>query len=334
LSYVISIGEMLIDFIPERRKDTAEGGEACYHPHPGGAPANVAVAIARLGGASRFIGKLSEDTFGHMLAQVLRDNSVDTRYIRTTDHGPTALALVTLQADGQRAFTFYREHTADVLLEVIDVDWHAWQDAVVCHAGSVSLSTEPCRSATLAAIEYTRQAGSIVSFDVNVRPAFWSSDEALRETLVEVIERTDILKFSTEEAHFLDASGHAPLEPIERSQLNVLGDALLEKGPRLVMITLGPQGALLMTQKHKVEVEAVPVRAIDTTGAGDAFMGAVLYALIQQGYDSPAALSEITESDLNRVGSFASKVAALCCTRLGGIASLPFIAEVNSFQVE
>ena len=89
-----------------------------------------------------------------------------------------------------------------------------------------------------------------------------------------------------------------------------------------------------MTQKHKVEVHAVPVRAIDTTGAGDAFMGAALYALIEQGCDSPAALSQITESDLSRVGSFASKTSALCCTRLGGIVSLPFIAEVNSFQVE
>ncbi len=326
MSYVISIGEMLIDFIPERRMDTVEGSETCYRPHPGGAPANVAVAIARLGGASRFIGKLSEDTFGHMLAEVLRDNSVDTRYIRTTDHGPTALALVTLQADGQRAFTFYREHTADVLLEVSDLDWHAWQDAVVCHTGSVSLSTEPCRSATFAAIDYTRQAGSIVSFDVNVRPAFWPSVEVLRETLTKVIERTDILKLSAEEVHFLDASGHEPLQPIERDRLNALGDALLEKGPRLVMITLGSQGALLMTQKHKVEVQAVPVRTIDTTEAGDAFMGAALYALIEQGCDSPAVLS--------RVGSFASKTSALCCTRLGGIVSLPFIAEVNSFQVE
>jgi len=333
LSYVICIGEMLIDFIPERRTDMAEGSDACYHPHPGGAPANVAVAIARLGGASRFIGKLAEDTFGQMLAQVLRDNSVDTRYTVTTNQGPTALALVTLQADGQRAFTFYRQQTADVLLEVNEVDWHAWEDAVVCHAGSVSLSTEPCRSATLAAIDYTRQAGSIVSFDVNVRPAFWSSDEALRETLAEVIERTDILKLSSEEAHFLDTSGHAPLQHIERDWLNRLGDALLEKGPRLVAITLGSQGALLMTQKHRVEVEAVPVRAIDTTGAGDAFMGAMLYTLIQQGCDSPAALSEISEDDLSRLGSFASKAAGLCCTRLGGIAALPSLAEVNSFQV-
>src|SRR2546427_11090990 len=120
---------MLIDFIPERRMDTVEGSETCYHPHPGGAPANVAVAIARLGGASRFIGKLSEDGFGQMLAQVLIDNHVDTLYLKTTRQAPTSLAMVTLLADGERQFTFYRTGTADTLLEVSEVDWNSWQDA-------------------------------------------------------------------------------------------------------------------------------------------------------------------------------------------------------------
>src|SRR5947209_7852729 len=168
LKHIISLGEILIDLIPSTQ---IRLGEACYSPHPGGAPANVAVAIARLGGSSRFMGGVSEDLFGRLLVQVLADNHVDTQYVRVVKGAATALALVTLQADGQRQFTFFRQGTADIQLRAEDLDWSAWHDAAICHVGSVLLSAEPARSATLAAIDHTRQIGSIVSCDVNVRPA-------------------------------------------------------------------------------------------------------------------------------------------------------------------
>src|SRR5215469_6485991 len=211
-NYILCIGEMLIDFIPDMPNSVGVGGTPCYHPHPGGAPANVAVAIARLGGAARFIGKISQDGFGQMLVQVLIDNHVDTLYIRTTDHALTTLAMVTLSANGQRQFTFYREGTADTRLEVGDLDWNAWQDTAICHAGSVSLSVEPARSATLAAIAYTRQLGKIVSFDVNIRPALWSSEEDMRVVIRDVIEHCDVLKFSAEEISFLAEDVDMPAE--------------------------------------------------------------------------------------------------------------------------
>ena len=332
LKYVICIGEMLIDFIPNAQEHPVEGNNTCYHPHPGGAPANVAVAVSRLKGPSRFIGKLSEDGFGQLLLKTLHDNQVDTRYVQTTKQGLTTLALVALKADGQRQFTFYRHASADTLLEVGDLDWTAWQDAAVCHAGSISLSVEPARSATLAAIDYTQRTGSIVSFDANIRPAFWTSDIAIRETLAQVVARTDLLKFSAEEAHFLGESEQASLEDLDRSWLHKLGKRLLEQGPRLVIITLGSQGAILMTAKHEVEVPAFPVRPIDTTGAGDAFMGAVLFTLMQQGCNSPVALSELSESDLNHLGGFANKAAGLSTTRYGGIISLPYMEEVEGLH--
>lgn len=323
--YIISVGEMLIDFIPDM---SGVGGSLCYHPHPGGAPANVAVAIVRLGGACRFIGMLSEDGFGQLLAGVLVDNGVDTRYVRTTRLATTSLALVTLLADGERQFTFYRSGTADAALEVGDLDWNAWQDAAICHAGSVSLASEPARSATLAALDYTRQMGRIVSFDANIRPALWAADADIRDAIREVIVRVDVLKFSAEEAGFMDELAALPGERCDMTQLHTLGAALLQRGPSLVIITLDAQGVLLMTANYCVEVPALSISPVDTTGAGDAFMGAVLQRLVQEGCSSPADLRRLSEDDLRNLGGFANRVAGLSCTRYGGISSLPFISEM------
>ncbi len=301
MKYVICIGEALIDFIPNGPAQASKESELCYQPHPGGAVANVSVAIARLGGASRFIGKVSEDAFGRLLAQTLAENSVDTSYLRSTQQGSTALALVTLRQDGQREFAFYRHETADTLLEVSDLDWSAWEDAVICHAGSVSLSVEPARSATLASMRYTRSRGSIVSFDANIRPAFWASPSKIQETMVEVVALTNILKCSVEEAHFLDASQQAPLEPDDQEGLQSLGQMLLSQGPQLVIITRGSRGAILMTDRQVVEVAAAPLKVVDTTGAGDAFMGAMLHALMQHGYQQPADIAHLSESELRQI---------------------------------
>jgi fructokinase len=326
---IICLGEVLIDLIPGTQ---VRLGEACYSPHAGGAIANVAVAIARLGGSSRFIGAVSEDEFGRLLTQILADNHVDTQYVRTIKEAPTAIALVTLHADGQRHFNFFRQGTADIQLQVADLNWSAWHDASVCHVGGVLLSVEPARSATFAAMDHTRQIGSIVSFDVNVRPALWASRAAIRETIIKAVERADILKLSVDEAEFVGEQSSSPSEPLERSGLNTLGEALLKRGPRLVIITLGANGALLLTARHRVEIPPLPVRPVDTTGAGDAFIGAILYTLVQQGCNTPADLQALSEHDLSNLGSFANQVAGLSVTRYGGISSFPFMYEVNDFS--
>ena len=323
--YIICTGEMLIDFIPEISE---AGSTPCYHPHPGGAPANVAVAIARLGGAARFIGKLSEDGFGQMLAQVLIDNHVDTRYLKTASQAPTSLAMVTLLVGGERQFTFYRTGTADTLLEVSDLDWNAWQDVVICHAGSVSLSIEPTRLATLAALDYTHQAGCITSFDANIRPALWASSADIQNAIKDVIGRTDVLKFSAEEAVFMGSLKTSPAAGLDIKQLYTLGADLLTRGPSLVIITLDARGALLMTAASQVGAAASPVSPVDTTGAGDAFTGAILYQLVERNCSTPADLCRLSEDDLRNLGSFANRVAGLSVTRYGGISSLPFISEL------
>ncbi len=330
MKYVLCVGEMLIDFIPTAPIHTLEGGDSCYRPHPGGAPANVAVAVARLGGAARFLGKFSQDAFGQLLIGVLQNNTVDTQYVRSTHEGATALALVSLQDDGQRQFSFYRHRTADTLLDVSDLDWNAWHDVALSHACSITLSTEPSRTTTLTAMDHTRQVGAIVSFDINIRPAFWPSEQAMRDAMTEVVVRTDVLKLSVEEAYLFDvALQFATPEQANVAQLYQLGEQLLQKGPRVVIITLGSKGALLMTSTSRVEVPTVPVHAIDTTGAGDAFMGAVLYSLVKRGYASPADLAHLTQDNLHQMGVFANKVAAISCTRYGGIESLPFMREIE-----
>lgn len=329
---VISLGELLVDVIPTT---PIHLGEACYVPHPGGASANVAVALARLGGASRFIGAVSEDEFGRLLVQVLADNHVDTQYIHVVKEAPTTVALVTLQADGQRHFTFFRQGTADSQLKAEDLNWDAWHDAAICHVGGVLLSTEPARSATFAAIDQTRKVGSIVSFDVNIRPSLWASFADIRATIPKAVEHADILKLSAEELEFLGerhSSPTEPLKPFERNGLSTLGEALLERGPRLVIITLGAEGALLLTNKHRVEIPSLSVRAVDTTGAGDAFMGAFLYQVVQQGCHSPSDLQALSAQDLTMMGNFANQIAGLSVTRYGGISSFPFMHEIKGFS--
>lgn len=324
MKHIITLGEVLIDIIPSKEISL---GEACYAPQPGGAVANVAVAIARLGGSARFIGGVSEDEFGQLLVGVLAENQVDIRYIHTVSEAPSAVVLVTLQADGQRHFTFFREGTADSQLRVGDLNWDAWHDVVICHVGGVLLSSEPARSATFAAMEYTRQAGSIVSFDVNVRPSLWTSPDIIRGTIARGVERADILKLSLDESKFVSEAGDSPLA------LDKLAESLLERGPSLVIITMGARGALLQTAKQRVEVRQLPIRPIDTTGAGDAFIGAVLYKLVQQGYSTPSDLQKLSERDLRNLGVFANQVAGISVTRYGGIPSFPFLREIGGDSV-
>ena len=329
MKHILNLGEALIDIIPS---SPIRLGEACYTPHPGGAIANVAAAIARLGGSSRFLGGISEDRFGHLLVQAFVENSVDIRYIQFIEQAPTAVALVTLLDDGQRHFTFFREATADSQLQVEDLNWSAWQDAAICHTGGVLLSTEPARTATLAAMEHTRRVGAIVSFDVNVRESLWDVPASIREVIAKGVERADILKLSVDEAEFVDDQVSAPANPPDSGWLISLGESLLEKGPRLVIITSGANGAMLMTAGQRVEIRPLPVRPIDTTGAGDAFIAAVLYMLVQQGCSTSSDLQSLSEYDLSMVGNFANAVAGISVTRYGGISSFPYLNEVSGFS--
>ncbi len=326
MKYALFVGEMLIDFIPA---PLGPEGTLAYQPHPGGAVANAAVALARLGGAARFVGKLGEDSFGRLLLRVLRDNRVDTRFVPTSTRGNTTMVLVTLREEGQREFAFYRQGTADTLLEAREISRPAWEDVVLCHAGSVLLASEPACSATLAALDKARQLGLTTSFDVNARPALWDSEEALRILLGQVVGRIDLLKCSAEEAHYLATTAREPFEAADTQVLRTFAESLLARGVALVIITRGALGTLLVNQRAYVEVPALSVQALDTTGAGDAFIGAALYQLLLNERGSASQLGALEAEELRALGIFANRAAGLSCTRYGGIASLPLLAEVE-----
>ncbi|KAJ6848768.1 uncharacterized protein M6B38_272220 [Iris pallida] len=232
-SLVVCFGEMLIDFVP-----TTSGlslGEAPeFKKAPGGAPANVAVGIARLGGQAAFIGKVGEDEFGYMLADILKQNNVNNQGMRFDPGARTALAFVTLRKDGEREFMFYRNPSADMLLKEEELDLDIIRKAKIFHYGSISLITEPCKSAHIAAAKAAKDAGVLLSYDPNLRLPLWSSAESARKGILSIWDFADIIKTSVEEISFL-TEGEDPYD-------DAVVRKLFHPNLKLLLVTEGPDG--------------------------------------------------------------------------------------------
>ncbi|VAI34236.1 unnamed protein product [Triticum turgidum subsp. durum] len=229
---VVSFGEMLVDFVP-----TVAGVSLAEAPAflkaPGGAPANVSIAVARLGGEAAFVGKLGDDEFGRMLAAILRDNGVDDGAVVFDAGARTALAFVTLRADGEREFMFYRNPSADMLLTADELNVDVIKRAAVFHYGSISLIAEPCRSAHLRAMEIAKEAGALLSYDPNPREALWSSREEARTKILSIWDQADIVKVSESEVEFLTG-----IDSVEDDVVMKLWRPTF----KLLLVTLGGQG--------------------------------------------------------------------------------------------
>ncbi|OVA00075.1 Ribokinase [Macleaya cordata] len=268
---IVSFGEMLIDFVP-----TVSGVSLAEAPGflkaPGGAPANVAIAVTRLGGRSAFVGKLGDDEFGHMLANILKDYGVISEGILFDQGARTALAFVTLRSDGEREFMFYRNPSADMLLTESELNLELIRKAKVFHYGSISLITEPCRSAHLRAMEVAKDAGAILSYDPNLRLPLWPSADDAREQIMSIWDRADLIKVSDVEFEFL--TGREIVD-------DETAMSLMHPGLKLLLITLGEHGCKYYTKHFHGTVEAFTVKAVDTTGAGDAFVGALLCKIVE-----------------------------------------------------
>ncbi|CAI0404130.1 unnamed protein product [Linum tenue] len=286
---------MLIDFVP-----TVSGVSLAEAPAfkkaPGGAPANVAVGVSRLGGSSAFIGKLGDDEFGRMLNDILKQNNVDNSGIRFDPDARTALAFVTLRADGEREFMFYRHPSADMLLTESELETDILNQAKVFHYGSISLISEPCRSAHVAAMRIAKSSGAILSYDPNLRLALWPSAEAAKEGMMSIWNEADIIKINEDEIVFL-TGGDDPNDD------NVVLKKLFHPNLKLLVVTEGSAGCRYYTkvnlhhiflflclrdsklnsyapmQEFKGRVPGIKVKAVDTTGAGDAFVGGFLSSL-------------------------------------------------------
>ncbi|XP_072999768.1 fructokinase-1-like [Typha latifolia] len=309
---VVSFGEMLIDFVP-----TISGVSLSEAPGflkaPGGAPANVAIAVSRLGGRSAFVGKLGDDEFGHMLAGILRSNGVSDAGVTFDSGARTALAFVTLRADGEREFMFYRNPSADMLLLESELNLDLIRRAAVFHYGSISLIAEPCRSAHLKAMEVAKEAGALLSYDPNLRLPLWPSPEEARTQILSIWDQADIVKVSDVELEFLTGDNSLEDEVVMKLWRPTL---------KLLLVTVGENGCKYYTKDFRGSVESFAVKQVDTTGAGDAFVGALLRKLVED----QSALQD--ENKLRQVLRFANACGAITTTKKGAIPSLPNEAEV------
>ncbi|CAO2186676.1 unnamed protein product [Urochloa humidicola] len=310
---VVSFGEMLIDFVPDvAGLSLAESGG--FVKAPGGAPANVACAISKLGGSSAFLGKFGDDEFGHMLVNILKQNGVNSEGCLFDQHARTALAFVTLKKNGEREFMFYRNPSADMLLTEAELNLDLIRRAKIFHYGSISLIAEPCRSAHLAAMRAAKAAGILCSYDPNVRLPLWPSEEAARTGILSIWKEADFIKVSDDEVAFL-TQGDA------NDEKNVL--SLWFDGLKLLIVTDGDKGCRYFTKDFKGSVPGYKVNTVDTTGAGDAFVGSLLVNVAKD--DSIFH----NEEKLREALKFSNACGAICTIQKGAIPALPTVAAAQ-----
>ncbi|KAK9091646.1 hypothetical protein Sjap_024823 [Stephania japonica] len=312
-SLVVCFGEMLIDFVPTVSGLSLADAPA-FKKAPGGAPANVAVGIARLGGSSAFIGKVGEDEFGYMLADILKENNVNNDGMRFDPGARTALAFVTLRADGEREFMFYRNPSADMLLTESELDLDIITKAKIFHYGSISLITEPCKSSHIAAAKAAKDAGVLLSYDPNLRLPLWPSADSAREGILSIWETADIIKISEEEISFL-TKGKDPYD-------DAVVRKLLHPNLKLLLVTEGPNGCRYYSKDFSGRVHGLKVDVVDTTGAGDAFVAGILSQLAVD----ISLLQD--ETRLREALRFANACGALTVMERGAIPALPSKEDV------
>lgn len=254
-------GDAVVDLIPD--------GDNKYLKCPGGAPANVAVAISRLGGNTAFVGRVGLDPFGHFLKEVLASEGVNVDYLTLDSQQRTSTVVVDLSDDGERSFTFMVKKSADQYFNSEDIPHFSEFDWL--HTCSIAYANQPSRSTTLECIEKIQQAGGFVSFDPNLREDVWADTDVMKTVVLDVISKADVIKLSSEELTFL-TDVYSLEEAVKSLNLN-------EK--QLVIVTLGDKGALYQINGQQHLVPTRPVAVVDTTGAGDAFVGGMLYQLSQ-----------------------------------------------------
>ena len=311
---VVALGELLIDFVPTVSGVSLSDAPA-FKKAPGGAPANVAAGMAKLGIPCAFLGKVGEDAFGEFLKGTLDEAGVNTQGLILSKEARTALAFVTLQADGEREFMFYRHPSADMLYTPEEVNADLIRQAQIFHFGSISLIGEPSRSATLKALDIAQERGLLISYDPNLRLALWPDAETARKGILSVWKCAHLIKVSEEELAFLTGS-----EGIEKGV-----NALWHAGLRLMVVTQGKTGCQYFTPGFHGSVSGFAVDSIDTTGAGDGFVAGLLKGLLRH----PQA--DRDEAQLREICRYANAVGAITTMTRGAIPALPRSQQVREF---
>jgi len=309
----IALGESLIDFTPSGVDDS---GMTLFSRNPGGAPANVLAMNARLGGKTAFIGKVGDDDFGHFLKSNMQQSGIDVSGLSMTTEYKTSLAFVQLNEFGERSFSFYRNPGADLYLKKEDVEESLLSRCRIFHFGSVSLTDEPCRSTTFYTAGKAKELGTLISFDPNYRPFLWENEKCAREEIQNALQYADMIKVSEEELELLT----------DTTDIKLGAEKLTQYGACVVLVTLGPKGAFFYTEKACGHVPTYNVKTVDTTGAGDAFLGAFHHCIRTMTADDLKSMSAL---GLHKIIRFCNAAGSLTTSKKGAIPAMPTLEQIE-----
>lgn len=308
-----ALGELLIDFT---ECGVSEGGQRLFEQNPGGAVANVLCGASRLGLSTAFLGKVGDDMHGHFLEYILSENKVNTNGLILSPDVFTTLAFVSLSKSGEREFSFARKPGADTCLTESEVKKDILKNCKVFHVGSLSLTDEPARSATLSAVRFAKENGAKISYDPNYRALLWKNEQEAKEQIRSLLPYVDIMKISDEETALL-TDQREPEEAISY---------LLGLGVQCVVVTLGKKGAMVGLGSARLTVPTFESAAVvDTTGAGDSFWAAFLSCVIQSG-----GVSKLDPVKVEEYVRFANAAATFCVGKRGAIPAMPYEADVRN----
>lgn len=321
---VLCLGEILVDWVCTTIGAELDSAET-FTKAPGGAPANVAVGLARQGVPTGFIGRVSRDAFGEWLRDLLRQENIDTTSTIMDPNANTRMAYVVTTKSGDRKLAeFSRVACADAQLHEKDLQEAQFKAASILHFGSISLISDPCKTATTKAKELAKKHGLLVSYDPNVRLGLWPSPEACRQAILDTLAWADIVKINLDELDFLTGSrDEAAIEKLRRDH-NI----------PLLIITLDAQGSKFVTAKGSKEIPGFKINFVEATGAGDGFVSGVLTGIlphVKSATNRREALERLTLDKLTEIFRRANAVGALACTRAGAIPALPRMAEIDAF---
>ena len=316
---ICGLGELMVDFTS---LPPSPEGKPCYMGNPGGAPPNVLAAAARQGLKTSFLTRVGADAFGQFLVKVMQDLNIGTEGIVMDPDHNTTLAFVHNAPDGDRSFTFYRRSCADAVIAPADVNEAVIRNSKVLQIGSLVMSTPSGKETTFHAVQVAREAGTLVSFDPNLRPNIWPHPEEMLPFVREMLPLCDILKLSEEEAEALTGS----------ADVAVSSRLLTEEYPniRLCLVTLGDKGCFWRTARDTGRTDSVSVKAVDTTGCGDAFTGGVLTRFLSYG----CTLEELTADQVSHMTAMGCAIGAFVATKYGGVMSMPTKQELRDFAKE
>ncbi len=314
---VVALGELLIDFTSY---GLSSQGNPLYEANPGGAPCNVLAILKRLSKSASFIGKVGDDVYGHQLHDAIVNAGIGDEGLIYDKEVHTTLAIVSKKPNGDRDFAFYRNPGADMMLSDAELPLPLIERARIFHFGTLSMTHEGVRKATEKAIEAAKASGALISFDPNMRPPLWDSQEAMVEAAEWGIAHCDILKISDNEIDLVtgEKDPYKALAKLREHYPNV----------RFISLTFGADGSYASFLDKVIYVPAFRVDAIETTGAGDAYGGAMLSGLLEH------ELASLDEETVLKMMRLASAAAALVTLRKGALAVMPSREEIETFLAD